>query len=347
MTALTPLSNSETAAFCSQMAMVLKAGLSSSEGIAIMMDDSVNKDEKELLSAIYDSLMQTGSLYISLDNVHVFPAYMLSMIHIGEQTGRIDEVMASLSNYYNKEASLAQTIKTAIAYPCLIILMMLAVILVLITRVMPVFNQVFQQLGTEMTGFSRWILVAGTFLSDHAVILIVILVLLIVCAVYLIRNGKAHGFLSALASHLSGTRALSEQIAAYRFANGMSLTLSSGLPPEECMELTSALIPEGAFHEKLAACKQKIAKGEDLYDSLLSCGIFSGIYTRMAAIAARTGMMDEIMKKISDHYEEEIDARIARLLAAVEPTLVIILSVIVGIILLAVMLPLIKIMSTL
>lgn len=112
------------------------------------------------------------------------------------------------------------------------------------------------------------------------------------------------------------------------------------------MKLTADLIPEGDFHKKLDQCKEQIDQGEDLCDSLLSCGIFSGIYTRMASIASRTGAMDEVMSRIAAHYEDEIDAKISGILAAIEPTLVIILSIIVGVILLSVMLPLIHIMST-
>jgi type IV pilus assembly protein PilC len=212
---------------------------------------------------------------------------------------------------------------------------------------MPVFDQVFRQLGTEMNGISRALLVAGTFLSDHALGFVIVIILILLAAVFLVKRHGSQKFFEQITARFNATRKLSEQIAAYRFANGMALTLSSGLPPEECLNLTSQLVPDGSFHDKISECKLKMANGEDLYASLLTSGIFPGVYTKMAAIAARTGMMDEIMHTIAEHYEEEIDARITRLLAAVEPTLVIILSVIVGIILLSVMLPLINIMSSL
>lgn len=342
-----PLSNSETSAFCSQIAMILKSGISSTEGIAIMMEDTDKNDEKQLLTTIYNTLTQTGNLHESLLETHAFPDYMLSMVDIGERTGRLDEVMSSLADYYEKEAGLAQTIKNAITYPCIMIFMMLAVILILITKVMPVFDQVFTQLGTHMSGPSRVILNIGTFLNTHSIVLIIIVVALIACAVVLIKTKAGQNLLGRLAAHFGGNRNLSEKISAYRFAGGMALTLSSGLTPEECLSLASSLIEDGAYKEKIKACQTAVENGEDLYQSLLSCGVFSGVYTRMAAIAARTGMMEEMMQKIAAHFEEEIDQKISRILAIIEPTLVIILSVIVGIILLSVMLPLMNIMSTL
>ena len=342
-----PLSNSETSAFCSQIAMILKSGISSTEGIAIMLEDTDKNDEKQLLTTIYDTLTQTGSLHEALQETHAFPDYMLSMVDIGERTGRLDEVMGSLADYYEKEAGLAQTIKNAITYPCIMIFMMLAVILILITKVMPVFEQVFLQLGTRMSGPSRVILNIGTFLNTHSIVLIIIIVVLIATAIVLIKTKIGQNFISKLAARFGGNKNLSEKISAYRFAGGMALTLSSGLTPEECLNLASSLIDDGAYKDKIKTCQQAIENGEDLYQSLLSCGVFSGVYTRMAAIAARTGMMEEMMLKIAAHFEEEIDQKIARILAIIEPTLVIILSVIVGIILLSVMLPLMSIMSTL
>ena len=342
-----PLSNSETSAFCSQIAMILKSGISYTEGIAIMLEDTDKNDEKQLLTTIYDTLTQTGNLHEALQEIHAFPDYMLSMVDIGERTGRLDEVMGSLADYYEKEAGLAQTIKNAITYPCIMIFMMLAVILILITKVMPVFEQVFLQLGTRMSGPSRVILNIGTFLNTHSIVLIIIIVVLIATAIVLIKTKIGQNFISKLAARFGGSKNLSEKISAYRFAGGMALTLSSGLTPEECLNLASSLIDDGAYKDKIKTCQQAIENGEDLYQSLLSCGVFSGVYTRMAAIAARTGMMEEMMLKIAAHFEEEIDQKIARILAIIEPTLVIILSVIVGIILLSVMLPLMSIMSTL
>lgn len=347
MANIKPLTYTETAAFCSQMSMILKAGISSYEGLTIMTEDAKESDEKELLGLANETLIATGSFYEAIAATGAFPNYMLSMVKIGEETGRLDEVMESLSSYYEREAGLATTIKNAITYPCIMILMMIAVILVLMTKVMPVFDQVFRQLGSEMGGFSKAILTLGKFLNSHSIILIVLLVIIVALGIFLTRTASGQRSLLAFAGKFRFTRMLASEIDTYRFANGMALTLSSGLTPEDSLKLTKPLIQEGPFLSKIESCIEKVASGEDLCDSLLSSGIFTGVYTKMASIASRTGVMDEVMKKISAAYEEEIDTRIGKILAAVEPTLVVILSVAVGVILLSVMLPLINIMSVL
>lgn len=202
-TKFTPLSDQETASFCSQMALILKAGISSVEGITIMLEDAGNSDEKKLLSHIYESMTETGSLHQSLASTAAFPSYLLQMVQIGEETGRQDEVMASLAEYYEKEDNLAQTIRHAVTYPCIMVLLMIFIIVVLITRVMPVFHQVFQQLGS----------------------------------------------------------------------------------------------------------------------ALLDNGVFTGTYARMSVIGSRTGVLDEVMHTIARQCETDIDARLSRLIAKIEPTL--------------------------
>ena len=342
---LTPLSNTEAAAFCSQMAIILKSGISSIEGVSIMLEDSKNPEEKELLSQIHETLMHTGILYESLSETKAFPDYLLHMVQIGEQTGKLDEVMESLADYYEKEANLAQTVKNAVTYPFIMIIMMVLVIVVLVTKVMPVFNQVFRQLGSEMTGFSRAVLNAGEFMNRYSIIFICMFAVIILGILYIMKSAKGQRIFRRFLDKFTNTRALSEKIAAYRFSNGMALTLSSGLTPEECLNLTVELTEQGAFRNRLEQCRESVSQGEDLCDTLLQNAIFSGIYARMAAIGSRTGVLDEVMKKIARQYEEDIDTRIAGIIATVEPTLVIVLSVIVGVILLSVMLPLISIMA--
>lgn len=293
-TKFTPLSDQETASFCSQMALILKAGISSVEGITIMLEDASNSDEKKLLSHIYESMIETG---------------------------RQDEVMASLAEYYEKEDNLAQTIRHAVTYPCIMVLLMIFIIVVLITRVMPVFHQVFQQLGSEMTGFSRIMLNIGNFLNSHSVVFVCVLAILFCIGIFLLKPEPGWHFLHKLTYKFSRTRDLSDQISAFRFSNGMALTLSSGLTPEECLHKTLELTDYGPFRHKLNNCCSAVENGEELCSALLDNGVFTGTYARMSVIGSRTGVLDEVMHTIARQCETDIDARLSRLIAKIEPTL--------------------------
>ena len=166
------LSSEELAAFCAQIASVLKAGISPGEGIAIMLEDTSSLQEQEILTAIQETLNATGVFSIGLEDAKVFPEYMQNMVRLGEQAGRLDEVMDSLAGHYQREADLSAALKSALTYPCIMIGMMVLVVLVLVTRVLPVFQQVYAQLGQTMTGLSKGLLDMGQTINRYSLILL-------------------------------------------------------------------------------------------------------------------------------------------------------------------------------
>ena len=187
------LTNLEIASFCSEMAMILKSGISSLEGVDLLREDAQTKAEKELLNEIYQSVMDTGRLDQALEETKVFPEYLIRMTQIGEETGTLDEVMESLAEHYDREEAIRRSVRSAISYPLLMIGMMLVIIIILMTKVMPVFDQVFRQFGQEMTGFSRGILLAGNALSRYSAVFAVLLAVI----------EPDHRILTMIASHFA------------------------------------------------------------------------------------------------------------------------------------------------
>ena len=339
------LTNSELSSFCEQMAMILHSGISSLEGISIMRDTSESKEAQEVFDKIYQELEASGNVTHALTESGVFPQYLLDMVNIGEQAGKLDTVMGSLAVYYRRQENIASNIRSAITYPLVMIGMMLVVILVLITRVMPIFNQVFVSLGSEMTGISKGILNIGTWLSRYSLVFLIIAAILILLLVYMFKTQRGKALASRWAGRFFFTKGLYQAIAVSRFADGMSLTLSSGLDSDQSLDMVTPLVNHQALQDKLALCKEEIASGADLGSALRKAEIFDGLYARMVTVGVSTGSLDDVMRKVADQYEEDIDERVNRKVAMLEPTLVAILSVLVGMILLSVMLPLMGIMS--
>ena len=340
-----PLSHTETAAFCSQMSMILKAGISPGEGLSIMALDSRSQDEKRLLSLMEEHLLEHGSFFLALKAAGIFPDYMLHMIDIREQAGRLDEVMESLSLHYEREAGIASSIKNAVIYPFVMILMMIAVILILIVKVLPVFEQVFKQLGREAGGLSGTILTFGTTLNRYSIVLTALFSLAALAFLLLFYTKRGRAFASRLAVRTGLFSGFRQKTAVCRFASAMSLTLSSGLDLEQCLDLASPLIDDASFRKKLDSCRSRIQEGAELSEALTQAGIFSGAYARLLRIGTHTGSTEQVLKDISVRCEEEADAQINRSISILEPTLVAVLSIVVGIILLSVMLPLIGIIN--
>lgn len=339
------LSNQEMSMFCDQIAMILNAGISPMEGVSILLEDATTNEGREILQVILDKCNEGDSFYHSLEAAGVFPKYALDMINIGEQSGKLEEVMRSLAFHYNREENIAMGIKNAVTYPLLIVGMMLVVILVLVIKVLPIFNDVFKQLGTEMAGFAKGMLNFGQAISKYALIIIVVAVVLIGVIFVLTKTETGKVMMYKFLSKFFATRALFDKIASGRVASGMALTMSAGLDTDESLSMVSRLVDNPEMHKKLENCKNRIEEGKSLSDALCETGIFSSMYSRMITVGHKTGSVDKVLEKIADGYEQEVDDKITNLISVLEPTLVIILSVVVCLILLSVMLPLMAIMS--
>ena len=271
---------------------------------------------------------------------------MTRMVRIGEETGTLDDVMAALGDHYAREDTIARTIRSAVTYPMIIISMMIVVILVLIIKVMPIFNQVFIQLGSEMSGFSRVLMDLGNTINRYSVVFIAVLAVIVIGFFAYNHTAKGAAFLRGLGSHIPAIRRMHHDIASCRFASGMALTLKSGMAPEECLSLVRELNDDEAFQKELTECEQLLENGTDFTAALHQTGIFTGVYARMASIGFKTGSLDQVMSDIAELYQEDLDNRMSNTLSILEPTLVIALSLVVGFILLSVMLPLVGIMSS-
>ena len=333
------LSNTELITFCNQLGMLIHSGISTIEGISIMKDDLGEGSGKALLTQIYDGLEMQQEFSDVLIETGEFPKYATDMIRIGNYSGKLDEVLASLSVYYEREENISSSIKNAVTYPAIMILMLFIVIGVLIVKVLPVFQDVYRQLGTELSGPARALMTFSNALQRILPVIIIILVLGGATIFYLIKKK------SVIFSHFFLSKKLSESIAVGRFASGMSLTLSSGLDTDESLKMTSELTDHQGLQEKVNICKQQIESGERFADAIATAGIFTSTQSRMINIGVRSGAMDQVMEDIARQCNEETDAKIQHILSILEPTLVAILAVIVGVILLSVMLPLMGIMA--
>lgn len=341
------LTDSELSVFCTQIAMLLRSGISVTEGLSIMVEDSENTEGRAILKTALDHCELGEPLSSGLRASGAFPEYLLNMTAIGEESGRLDEVMDALSSYYEREDALHEAVRSAVRYPLVMIVMMAVVMGVLMTRVLPVFNEVFLQLGTELSGVSLSILRAGQALSRYSVLLVVLAAVVAAALLWLNKTAAGRAFrLKYFSSRVLGSRRLADKIGSARFASGMSLMLSSGLDTDKSLEMVSRLVDSPLVRKKIAHCQELIGEGQNFADALVNAGLFTGVYARMVTVGYKTGSADAVMKNLADRYQEEIDTQVSRTVSLIEPTLVAVFSVLVGFILLSVMLPLMGIMSS-
>ncbi len=332
------LTEAQISVFCKQINMIVKAGLPTYYGISLLHEEERDPETRELFARIYTPMEQGASLYEAISATNAFPDYMLQMIHIGEETGRMEEVLSSLTVYYEREASIREGIKRAITYPLVMSVLMLAVIVVIITNVVPIFSDVYAELGSDLSGSAKILMDVSNFLNQNLLTFLIAIVVLIALAFVLALTPTGKNLLSK--------GGIARSLAASRLANCLYLALSSGLDTDQGLALAHRLVNNKHLEYAILRCKELIRHGEGFSKALLLSGCFSEMHSSMISIGYKTSAMDDVMLDISKSYEEETDQRLDRLVSVLEPTLIIILSFFIGLILVSFLLPLLGIMSS-
>jgi type IV pilus assembly protein PilC len=339
------LTDSELSAFSEQLAMILHSGISTLEGVSILREDLPSGEGRKIMDQVYEALEETGELAEALRRSNVYPEYYVKMTEIGERSGTLDEVMDSLADHYARQDALRRSIHDALTYPLVLLGMLLAILIVLITQVMPVFREVFDQLGIEMTGISSTVFQISTVVQRIAIAALILVIAGIAACLILMRSKKGRKLLTRTLYRIPFIRRIRQLLSCAHFSDALSLALHSGLDMGESFSLASALADQTAFANALQQAGALIDQGNDLGESLRQAGIFSGLNARMFSIGFRTGSAETALRKISVSCQEEANIRIESAVGALEPTLTAVLCILTGLILVSVMLPLLGVMA--
>ena len=253
--------------------------------------------------------------------------------------------MESLAAYYEKEWGLMLSIKNALTYPAVMVFMLLTVLFVLFTRVMPVFEGVYEQLGAQLSPVSRSAIRLGGIFSGAALALSGLLAVL-AGAVYVasLFGHKFHA-VEQMINFVKRRSKVALAVANRRFTAVLALTLKSGMELEKGMELAAELVENSRVREQIEECAKDLELGVSYYDAMKKTGLFGGFHIQMIKVGTRSGRLDSVMEEISSDYEQEADTSIDNMIARFEPTMVAVLAVAVGLVLLSVMLPLAGVLS--
>ena len=342
---ITKLNNRELFQFCEQFSIILRSGMSAIEGLAILNDDSQTERGKEILTFLYKDMEESGSLAHAMEQSGAFPASAAAYVRTGEETGCLDEVMKGLSAFYAKEIQITDQIQSAVAYPLVMLGMMTAVIVILLVKVLPVFRQVFRQLGLEMSGISGALLGIGETLSHYSTAFLILLAAMIGFILFLVLHPKGQELIRKIVCRFPGTKEIPVNLDYSRLCQCNSQGIRSGLSPELCVELAGAVVSQTETREKLASIQKQLAEGYGFTEAITESGLFKAMELRLISLGFQAGASDEVMEKLAEQYEEKSTDSVSHIVSILEPTIVIVLSILVGLVLLSVMMPLLGLLS--
>ena len=332
---------------CSELAMLLDAGITVSDSMQILREDEPSKEGKAIMQGLIEAMENGDPFSKALKDSGSFPRYTVHMVEIGERTGRLVETLKALSEYYERQVRLSVTIKNSILYPAILLVLMIVVVLILIVQVLPIFNEVFSQLGTQMSPVAVTLMNFGRWLGDASVVIAGILCVVFILAILMWALPAFRKIFSGWFSKRWGDKGIFGKIASSRFVFAMTLAMASGLDTDDAVEIAGNVSGGSeAVDKKHKQCQQMLSSGSTLSEAMCEAGILSLQDGKMLSIGSRSGKSDEAMAEIARRSDITVRDDIDRIVGRIEPTLVIISSVVVGIILLSVMLPLMGIMTS-
>lgn len=340
-----PLSHPEIAELCRGLALLLHAGAGLGDGLFLLAEEAEGP-LRGLLTGMGQRMDGGALLSEAMAETGAFPAYVTGMVQVGERSGRMEEALGALADYYEQRERMEYQVRAALTYPCILLLVVLVVIGVLLVQVLPVFEEVYVSLGSRLTGTAAGLLRLGQGLKAAMPVLCVLLAAAVALAVlFSVHEGFRQRLLTAWRAR-RGDRGAARQLNDARFAQALTMGLRSGMGAEEAVELAAGLLSDvPAAAARCATCRQELSGGGNLPRALQEAGVLPAAACRRLELGLRSGSGDRVMAEIADRLAEEAARTLERRAAQVEPALVLTASLLVGAVLLTVMLPLMHIMS--
>ena len=337
------LTNEQIGSFCTALEHLIHAGIGLGDALVLLAED-----EKELrLGGLLQSMAKAAdggaTLADAMEQSGAFPSYVCTLTRVGEQVGRIEQTLSALARHYENRSRMDRQLQTALLYPAVLLAVLLAVTVVLLVWVLPVFNEVYAQLGSSLTGLAGGLLALGGWIKKALPVLCGILGIF----VFILAIAPLRRQVIGLLSRLQGDRGVERKILSARFVQALSMALSSGMAAQEAAYLASRL-SEGqasAFCKRCGEFVSLLEKGESLSQALHGCDFISGAERRLLDAAIRSGKGEDMLQKISAGLLEQSEEALLRRSGRIEPALVSIACLLIGAVLLSVMLPLMHIMN--
>jgi type IV pilus assembly protein PilC len=326
--------------FTRQFATMINSGLPLVQSLDILAKQSENKHLRKVIEQVLYDVESGHTLADALRNhPKTFPELYVNMVAAGEAGGILDTILLRLAVFLEKADALKRKIKGAMIYPGVILTVAVGAVAVLLIFVIPTFQTMFAQAGIALPAPTQFVI----FLSETLQAKWYVFVLAIVMTSVLVRQfyRTPHGqlVLDRLLLNLPILGPLQRKAAIARFTRTLGTLVSSGVAILDGLEITAKTSGNRVLHDAIMESRSSIAGGETISEPLKRSGVFPPMVTSMINVGEQTGGLDEMLTKIADFYDEEVDAAVEALLAAMEPIMIVFLGVIVGGMIVAMYLP--------
>ncbi|MBQ9541025.1 type II secretion system F family protein [Ruminococcus sp.] len=325
----------ELAYCCRQLSAMMSSGLTIVKALDILYKEEENKGAKAVWRDVYEEVQKGESFSGALEAKRgCFPDFFISMVDAGEISGSLDVTMKRLQEYYANSNKLNNKVKGAMIYPCVLLVLVIVLIIAMSVFILPIFKSMMPEdslnvLQKALFGFSDFVIKKW-----YALLIGVIVLVLVWTYAMKVESVKLKFDYIKIKMPLVGP--LMVKIAEGRFSRTLSSLYSSGIPMVDCLERSSRILNNTYIDKMFLQVVDEVKQGSPVSTALSKTEIFEGMFCSIIYVGEESGALDEILEKTADFYEEEADAAVTRLVSLMEPLMIIILGVGIGLVLAAI-----------
>lgn len=340
-------SDSEIATLCRQITLLLQAGIPLVNALNIVSSTSNNVLFKTTLGAIKHSI-ESGKSFTQALQKHdrYFGKLFRYLIHIGEESGNLDTLLDDIANYKEKIASFKQRIQKALFYPCIVLLTALSVTITTLLFIVPQFQRLFQDLGADLPLYTQMLINFSNAIKNHWIFIVVSTTTFIAGFYSLKKRNASWAYASDnMLIRLPFIKQIINGIIIARFSRTLGIALKAGIPITRALQITSSITSNLVYERALFTARQHINSGQQLHKALHRTTLFPHYVIQMITVGETTGSLDIVLIKIAEHFESRTDHSLDNLSDLLEPVIMIILGLLIGIVIFALYMPIFRLAS--
>ena len=337
----------EVILFLRQFSVMISAGDTISDSLESLKNQKHSKVFKRVLQDVHDDVL-SGVLLSNALSKHpkVFPEYFQNMVAIGESSGNLDKVLESLASYYENDRKIKSKAKTALVYPTFLLALIIIIVFFMTLFIIPQFEDMINELGGEVPLITQIILNISNFIRKYILFIILGILILTFLTILFFKTKKGKYFKDYMKLKLPFLGTIQKELTTSRFSNAFIILLSSGMNITDCMLNLKRMLGSMVLKKKFEEVIISISKGVSISKALSKMNFFPEILIDMIDVGEKSGNLESVLKSTSGYFQERVDSAITKATAALEPIMIIFLGVIVGVVILAVFLPIISLMQS-
>jgi type IV pilus assembly protein PilC len=344
---LTKVKIKDIALFCRQLYTMLNAGVTLINCLDILKLQTESKKMRSIIAQVHEDVQKGMSFSEALqEHSKIFPEILINMVRAGEVSGNMDTIMDRMAIHFEKENSIRNKIQGSLAYPMFLGGLTIIVVIFMITFVLPTFVSIFSDSGVQLPGLTRALISFSEFIKNYWYILIGAIVVVLYFTSKFAASEKGKMFFDTAIMKIPVVKGAIQKIYTSRFTRTLSTLMSSGIPLIQALEAVSKVVGNKPVEKAILASIDDVRKGINLSIPIKNMGLFPPMVYYMISIGEESGSIDDLLERTAIFYDDELEESIKKMMSLIEPSMIVFMAFIIGLVVIAIALPMFDMINT-